>query len=137
MDAPSDLLTRLAPLLPSCGAGGAAPLPEEARRRLADHWSRLARLGFDLEIRAHSLRVRHGNRGFETVLHFGGPDDLEERRKLFTDLRAAFGGLRDRIPWLWQPSAAVTAPYESLKAVVEVCEAVRRQARDAGEVSAA
>jgi hypothetical protein len=122
----------LSALLPPDAARPEALCSEEALRRLEEQWSRLEGLGFTLEVRAGSLRVRHGNRRFETVLHFGGPDDLDERRRLFAELKAAFGGFRDRFPWLWQSSPAVTIPYESLKAVAEVCQAVRTNARRAG-----
>ncbi|MBI5018526.1 MAG: hypothetical protein HZB55_23965 [Deltaproteobacteria bacterium] len=118
-------LERLAPLLPTGSPTSKDLCPPEALRRLDDHWSRLEGLGFLLEIRPGALRVRHRTVSFESVLHFGGQDDLGERRQLFASLKAAFGGLRDRFPWLWQPSPAVTTPYESLKAVADVCETVR------------
>lgn len=125
-------LQHLAALLPPGETRPEAFCPEAALRRLEEHWGRLQGLGFELGIRAGSLQVRHGNRGFETVLHFGGPDDLGERRQLFAALKATFGGFRDRFPWLWQPSPAVTVPYESLKAIAEVCQAVRTKSRRAG-----
>lgn len=117
----------LAPLLAAGEPPDSVSLTDEDRRRFEERWRQLTDLGFVLEMRAHSLRIRHESAKFETVLQFGGPDDLAERRRLFSQLRFSFGTLRDRLPWLWQSSPAVTVPYEGLRVVLEVCEAVRRR----------
>ncbi len=108
-------------------------LPAAKKDRLAEHWGRLRDLGFELEVRHDLIQVRHGNRGFHSVIHLSHPADLGERRHLFESLKQAFGGFTDRfLAWVLQPSVAVTAPYESLREVIALCQEARETARQLG-----
>ncbi len=115
----------LSVLLP-VGADLPMVVPDSARERFEICWGALRGLGFDVEVRKASLRVRHPERGFDRVIHLSGEDDLGEKRALFQDLRAAFGGAVERwLPGLVQSSPTVTIPYLGLKQLVEICQAVR------------
>ena len=96
--------------------------------RLEEHWQRLLDLGFELELGSQTLQIRNRNANFETVIQFGSLNDLEDRRQLFDRLNRAFGGFWSRFSWLLRPRPAVTAPYESLRAVVSCCQAIRARA---------
>lgn len=105
-------------------------LVTDKRDRLAAHWDRLQGLGFELEIEHDRLRVHHGNRGFDAVIHLSHPADLGERRQLFESLKHAFGKPSDRfLSWILRPSQAVTLPYESLREVIALCQDARETAR--------
>lgn len=108
----------------------AEKVPEAARGRFEAHWQALRDLGFHVLLRKDALVVRHPGRGFEMEIQLSREDDLGEKRELFRALRATFGSPMERwLPILVQSSPAVTRPYQSLKGLVEVCQAVRRKAR--------
>lgn len=101
---------------------------EAARGRFEVHWRALRELGFHVFLRKDAILVRHPGRGFEMEIQLSSEDDLGEKRELFRALRANFGGPVERwFPKLVQSSPAVTRPYQSLKELVEVCQAVRRK----------
>ncbi len=106
----------------------AGKVPEAARARFETHWRALRDLGFHVQLRKDALVVHHPDRGFEMEIQLSREDDLGEKRELFRALREAFGGPVERwFPKLVQSSPAVTRPYQSLKELVEVCQAVRRK----------
>jgi hypothetical protein len=116
----------LAPLLPR-GAELRDRLEDEPWERLQASWQQLTELGFEVEVRAEELLVRHRDAGFETVIQLSRPDDLGELRGLFLALRKRFGRVRDRwLPWLFLPGQAVTDPYEHLREIIATCQKLRQ-----------
>ena len=127
--AENDFFALLAPMLPE-GASPQETLDDATARKLRANWAQLVGMGFDLELRRDSLAVRHRTQRFETVVQFSHENDLGERRALFRSLKAAFGKMTDRFfPWLFQPSAAVSAPYDRLKEVISIWQALRKKVR--------
>lgn len=121
--------TKLAPVLPE-GIDSTGVLDEATEDRFRANWTQLERMGFELEVRRNSLQVRHRDRKFETVIQLTQEDDLGERRALYQSLRVAFGRATDRyFSWMFQPSHSVTAPYESFKEIISICQAVRNKYR--------
>jgi len=118
----------LSPLLPP-NVPPEAFFPAEALESLDSHRAELEALGFELDVREHNLRIRHGLRKFDFVTQFSDQDDLGERRRLFGALKETFGSFWDRFGWFMQPSPPVTVPYEHLKAVLGICQAARVRLR--------
>jgi len=103
------------------------------QERLSTHWTSLRERGFEVTLRRDSIEICHPKRGFETVVQLSGEDDLGERREVFRALRAAFGSVTERwFPRLVQSSTAVTRPYQDIKEIVEICQALRRSAPPRG-----
>ena len=130
--AEGEVLDRLATFLPE-GAAPAAAIDARTAARFGARWAELQELGFELEVGRDALRVRHRDRGFQTVIQLSHDNDLGERRALFQALKSRFGRTTDRFfSWLFQPSPAVSLVYESLREVIEICQDLRGKYRFSG-----
>ena len=119
----------LAPLLPP-GANIQGLLDDETMGQLQTSWHELAGLGFEVNVGADEVWVRHRARGFENVIQLSRPDDLGELRSLFLALHMHFGRLRDRwLSWLFLPGKSVTVPYEHLRQLIDTCQRLRQDVR--------